>query len=185
MATSRCSVRRIHRRISDMRLRWIALNARIADLGAGFTDATRADGRRRRLLTIPSIGALNATALVATVGDARTFGRGRDLAAWLGLVPQQAMSAGKPRLLDITKRGSRYLRNNLIQGARASLPTSLPTSVPTLSKSDTHLGAWFAQAAVACAPKHRRDGFGSQDGGSSGRCCVTSAIMSLPCWRLE
>jgi transposase len=91
------------------------------------------DERTRRLLTIPGIGALNATALVAAVGDARTFGRGRDLAAWLGLVPRQATTGGKPRLLGITKRGSRYLRKNLIQGARASLPT--------MSKSDTRLGA--------------------------------------------
>jgi len=73
--------------------------------------------------------------MVAVIGDARTFGRGRDLAAWLGLVPRQATTGGKPRLLGITKRGSRYLRKNLIQGARASLPV--------MSKSDTRLGAWL------------------------------------------
>jgi transposase len=83
------------------------------------------------LLTIPGIGALNATALVAAAGDARAFGRGRDLAAWLGLVPRQATTGGKPRLLGITKRGSRYLRKNLIQGPVSSLPT--------MSKSDTRL----------------------------------------------
>lgn len=126
---------RIHRLVSDMRLRWTALDERIGDLDAEFTDAARTDARTRRLLTIPGIGALNATALVAAVGDARTFGRGRDLAAWLGLVPRQATTGGKPRLLGITKRGSRYLRKNLIQGARASLPT--------MSKSDTRLGAWL------------------------------------------
>lgn len=126
---------RIHRLVSDMRLRWIALDERIADLDAEFTEVARSDERMRRLLTIPGIGALNATALVAAVGDARTFGRGRDLAAWLGLVPRQATTGGKPRLLGITKRGSRYLRKNLIQGARSSLPT--------MSKSDTRLGAWL------------------------------------------
>ena len=67
--------------------------------------------------------------------DANTFGRGRDLAAWLGLVPRQATTGGKPRLLGITKRGSRYLRKTLIQGARAAMPT--------LSKSKTQLGAWL------------------------------------------
>jgi transposase len=118
-----------------MRLRWIALDDRIADLDAEFTEAARSDERMRRLLSIPGIGALNATALVAAVGDARTFGRGRDLAAWLGLVPRQATTGGKPRLLGITKRGSRYLRKNLIQGARSSLPT--------MSKSNTRLGAWL------------------------------------------
>ncbi len=93
------------------------------------------DRHARRLLTIPGIGALNATALVAAVGDAGTFARGRDLAAWLGLVPRQATTGGKPRLLGITKRGSRYLRKLLIQGARSAMPT--------LRKTDTRLGAWL------------------------------------------
>lgn len=126
---------RIHRLVSDMRLRWIALDERISDLDAEFTSAARTDERTRRLLTIPGIGALKATALVAAVGNARTFGGGRDLAAWLGLVPRQATTGGKPRLLGITKRGSRCLRKNLIQGARSALPT--------MSKSDTRLGAWL------------------------------------------
>jgi transposase len=78
---------------------------------------------------------LNATALVAAVGDARNFARGRDLAAWLGLVPRQATTGGKPRLLGISKRGSKYLRKMLIQGARAAMPA--------LSKGDTRLGAWL------------------------------------------
>jgi transposase len=77
---------RIHRLVSDMRLHWIALDERIADLDAEFTEAARSDERMWRLLTIPGIGALNATALVAARGDAPTFGRGRDLAAWLGLL---------------------------------------------------------------------------------------------------
>ena len=64
-----------------------------------------------------------------------TFARGRDLAAWLGLVPRQATTGGKPRLLGITKRGSKYLRKMLIQGARAALPT--------LSRSNTRLGQWL------------------------------------------
>lgn len=101
----------------------------------GSTPLERADDRTRRLLTIPGIGALNATAPVAAVGDTLTFGRGRDLAAWLSLVPHQASTGGKPRLRGTTKRGSRYPRKNLIQGARASLPT--------MSKSDTRLGTWL------------------------------------------
>lgn len=126
---------RIRRLVADMRVRWHALDQRIAALDAEFVDAARSDARTRRLLSIPGIGSLNATALVAAVGDAATFARGRDLAAWLGLVPRQATTGGKPRLLGITKRGSRYLRKNLIQGARASLPT--------MCKGDTRLGAWL------------------------------------------
>jgi len=78
---------------------------------------------------------MNATALVAAVGDGRTFSRGRDLAAWLGLVPRQATTGGKPKLLGITKRGSKYLRKLIIQGARAALPS--------LARSPTPLGAWL------------------------------------------
>jgi transposase len=78
---------------------------------------------------------MNATALVAAIGDARTFTRGRDLAAWLGLVPRQATTGGKPRLLGITKRGSKYLRKLLLQGARSVLPK--------LARGDTWLGAWL------------------------------------------
>ena len=60
---------------------------------------------------------VNATALVAAIGDGRTFSRGRDLSAWLGLVPRQATTGGKPKLLGITKRGSKYLLKLTIQVA--------------------------------------------------------------------
>jgi transposase len=70
----------------------------------------REDEAVRRLTTIPGIGMINAPALAAAVGDARTFGRGWDMAAWLGLVPRQMATGGKPRLLGISKRGNRYLR---------------------------------------------------------------------------
>src|ERR671916_828048 len=63
----------------------------------------RADGAARLLLTIPGIGPLNATALAAAVGRAETFGRGRDLAAWPGLVPKRATTGGKQKLLGISK----------------------------------------------------------------------------------
>lgn len=73
----------------------------------------------RRLAEIPGIGALTASALVASVGDARVFGNGRQLAAWLGLVPRQQSRGGKPHLLGISKRGDAYLRTLHIHGARA------------------------------------------------------------------
>lgn len=121
--------------LSDMRARWDELDRRIAAFDAEFATMARSDDRARRLTSIPGIGALNATALVAAVGNAATFGKGRDLAAWLGLVPRQATTGGKPRLLGITKRGSRYLRKMLIQGARSAMPT--------LAKADTAVGAWL------------------------------------------
>src|SRR5436190_4822747 len=96
---------RIRLLIEDMLARWRALDDRIAAFDAEFIAEAKQNDAARRLTSIPGIGALNATALVAAVGDAVTFARGRDLAAWLGLVPRQATTGGKPRLLGITKRG--------------------------------------------------------------------------------
>jgi transposase len=75
----------------------------------------------QRLLTIPGIGPLTATALMAAVGDAGVFKNGRQFAAWLGLVPKQYSTGGQTRLLGISKRGDSYIRKLLIHGARATL----------------------------------------------------------------
>jgi transposase len=72
-----------------------------------------------RLAGIPGIGPITATALVASVGDARCFADGRQMAAWIGLVPNQHSSGGKQVLLGISKRGDAYLRSLLVHGARA------------------------------------------------------------------
>jgi transposase len=84
----------------------------------------REDDRVRRLLAIEGIGPITASALVAAVGDAAQFSCGRDLAAWVGLVPRQHSSGGKQRLGHITKGGDTYLRTLLIHGARAALNAS-------------------------------------------------------------
>jgi transposase len=81
----------------------------------------RASAASQRLEEIPGIGPLTASALVASIGDAKSFENGRQLAAWLGLVPRQASSGGKERLLGISKRGDTYLRTLLIHGARSVL----------------------------------------------------------------
>ena len=73
------------------------------------------------LMKIPGIGPISATALVAAVGDVSVFNNGREMAAWLGLVPRQHSTGGKERLLGISKRGDVYLRMLLIHGARAAL----------------------------------------------------------------
>ena len=75
----------------------------------------------QRVAAIPGIGALGASALVATVAEARSFSNGRQLAAWLGMVPKQASSGGKTTLLSISKRGDSYLRTLFIHGARSVL----------------------------------------------------------------
>src|SRR5215210_504453 len=121
--------------IEDMRAEWRELDRRIGSFDDELAARARTDEAARRLATIPGIGVLNATALVAAIGNGQTFARGRDLAAWLGLVPRQATTGGKPRLLGITKRGNKYLRKLLIHGARAAMRP--------LSAGATPLGAWL------------------------------------------
>jgi transposase len=75
----------------------------------------------QRLMSIPGIGPITATALIAAVGDVGVFKNGRQFAAWLGLVPKQHSTGGQTRLLGISKRGDSYLRKLLIHGARATL----------------------------------------------------------------
>ena len=112
-------------------------------IDVSYAAMARTDDRAWRLTGVPGIGALNATALVAAVGNAATFAKGRNLAAWLGLVPRQATTGGKPTLLGLTKRGSRYLRKMLIQGPRSAMPV--------LSRQDTATGRWL-RALIARAP---------------------------------
>ena len=131
--------------VADMRAEWAELDRRIGVFDDEFAASARADDASRRVATIPGIGPVNATALVAAIGDASAFARARDLAAWLGLVPKQATTGGKPKLLGITKRGSRYLRKNLIHGARAVMPR--------LAATDTRLGCWL-RALLARAHKN-------------------------------
>ncbi|HYA66283.1 MAG TPA: IS110 family transposase [Burkholderiaceae bacterium] len=121
--------------IEDMRAQWRDLDRRIAEIDKELAEWTRNEAVARRLMTIPGIGVLNATALIAAIGQGESFARGRDLAAWLGLVPRQVTTGGKPRLVGISKRGNKYLRKLLIHGARAALPTLL--------ESPTSLGAWL------------------------------------------
>src|SRR5882762_9194932 len=126
---------RMHRLIEDMRAEWLELDRRIATFDNEFAACARNDADARRLATIPGIGVLNATALIAAIGNGQTFARGRDLAAWLGLVPRQATTGGKPRLLGISKRGNKYLRKLLVHGARAALPSLVASATP--------LGNWL------------------------------------------
>ncbi|MHB2266304.1 IS110 family RNA-guided transposase [Aliihoeflea sp. 2WW] len=121
--------------IADMRAEWRSLDERIDALNDDLTEHARADEAAGRLTSIPGIGILGATALFAAVGNGEAFRRARDIPAWLGLVPKQMTTGGKPRLLSITKRGNRHLRMLLIHGARAALPS--------LSKQATPLGSWL------------------------------------------
>lgn len=95
--------------------------ARLSDYDRRLDQAAREDARAKRLMAVPGIGRLTATAMLAAVADPHHFGSGRDLSANLGLVPHQHSSGGKERLLGISKRGDAYLRTLLIHGARSAL----------------------------------------------------------------
>lgn len=111
----------------------------------------------KKLEKIPGIGPITASALVASIGDAKSFKNGRQLAAWLGLVPRQHSSGGKATLLGISKRGDSYLRTLLILGAQSALRVA--------ARKADHACSWLAKltarrhqnvAAVALANKNAR-----------------------------
>jgi transposase len=108
-------------------------------------------------VAIPGIGPVTATALIAAIGNGAAFRKGREFAAWMGVVPREHSTGGKQKLLGISKRGNSYLRILFIQGARAVLQQS--------TKQTSGLSAWLAQltarthrnvAAVALANKLAR-----------------------------
>ncbi len=94
----------------------------------------------RRLDAIPGVGPLRATALIAAVGNGAAFRKGREFAAWVGLVPREHSTGGKQKLLGISKRGNCYLRRLFVQGARAVLQFR--------EKQSSGLSAWLAQLAA-------------------------------------
>src|ERR1700733_5791518 len=120
--------------VADARTQRAEIDRRIAAFDAEFVRWVKENEEAHRLTTIPGVGAIVASALVAAVGQGESFERGRDLAAWLGLVPRQFTTGGKPKLLGISKRGNKYLRKQLIHGARAALPY--------VAERDTPLGRW-------------------------------------------
>ena len=110
----------------------------------------------RKLADIPGIGPITASAIVATVGEAQEFKNGRQLAAWMGLVPKQNSSGGKQNLLGISKRGDTYLRTLLIHGARSVIHHATSKTDP-----ESWLGRLMARrnkniAAVGLANKNVR-----------------------------
>jgi transposase len=100
---------------------WRSLDEDVRALEKRIVDAARADAAARRLMQVPSIGPIIASALVSAVPDAKVFRSGRGFAAWLGLTPRQSGTGGKQRSGSISKQGDRHLRSLLIIGASAQL----------------------------------------------------------------
>jgi transposase len=112
---------RVAKLIRDMRIEWNELELRIKEFDKEFIAFVKAHEAAQRLVSIPGIGVTIASALIAAIGNAESFAKGRDLAAWLGLVPKQSTTGGRPRLSRISKRGNKYLRKLLINRARANI----------------------------------------------------------------
>jgi transposase len=134
-----------------------ALEKEIAVYDKEIEVFTQQDERCQRILKIEGIGAISASAIVATVGNAKEFKCGRELAAWLGLVPKQHSSGHKIRLQGISKRGDRYVRTLLIHGARSVVNVS-GNKIDTRSQwvMDKKTRGGHNKAAVALANKNAR-----------------------------
>jgi len=118
-----------------LRARWLALDIEINEVTALLRDAAGRSELCQRALSVPGIGPIVSTAVVAAVGNARMFRRGRDMAAWLGLVPRQYSTGGKSKLGPISKRGDAYLRKLFIQGAQVLLIN--------MKRDRSRLGEWL------------------------------------------
>jgi transposase len=114
---------------------WKTVEQQIQTLNDELERISAADPGCTRIRQIPGIGPVVATAIVAAIGNGAAFRKGREFAAWLGIVPRQYSTGGKARLLNISKRGNVYLRKILIHGARAAVLRIKRDRIP--------IGAWL------------------------------------------
>ena len=121
--------------LSTLREEWTELETKIDTVTGEIGRISRSNEGCRRLMGVPGIGPIISTALVAAVGNATTFKKGRDMASWLGLVPRQHSSGGKTKLLGISKRGNFYIRKLMVEGARAAFAR--------LNRSQHSFGPWM------------------------------------------
>jgi transposase len=147
--------------LQDLREHWQQIQMRLQGCNQRVEAHAQADERCRRVRALAGIGPITADAFVASVGDGRDFAQGRQMAAWIGLVPRQNSSGGHQRLGHISCNGNAYLRTLLIQGARSSV--SAAQRVPMEKATPEQI--WIRQLAtrlpfgkllVAVANKHAR-----------------------------
>ncbi len=112
---------RMHDLIVGLHEDWLWLDERIDTITRQIEEVGTREANCQRLMSVPGIGPLISTAMVAAIGTGEAFERGRDFGAWLGLVPRQYSTGGRPVLGRISKRGSKYLRTLFIQAANVIL----------------------------------------------------------------
>jgi transposase len=137
------------------------LASRLTTLDHEIAQHAHSNDAAQRLAALTGIGPITASAIVATVGNARDYRNGRQFAACLGVVPRQFSSGGKTKLGRITKRGDAYLRTLLIQGARSTMQAALrrpPTRRDRISTWIVQLAqrVGYHKTLVAIANKHAR-----------------------------
>jgi transposase len=147
--------------LRDLAEHWSQLRIHFDACDARIEAHAREDERCAWLRAIIGIGAITADAAVATVGHAREFTQGRQMAAWLGLVPTQHSSGGHARLGEISCRGDAYLRTLLIQGARSSLQRAKAVATEKATPEQLWIRTLdgrlpFGKVIVAIANKHAR-----------------------------
>jgi transposase len=123
--------------LAQLKLELEQLAARIEPLDLIIQREARENEACQRLTTIPGVGPITATALIGAIGNGSAFGKGRDLSAWMGIVPGEYSTGGKQKLLGISKRGNKYLRRLFVQGARSVLQFR--------EKQSPGLSQWLAQ----------------------------------------
>jgi transposase len=131
---------RLRSLILELKHEWDELDVRIEAVNAELQQVAKQDDACHRLMEIPGFGPLVSTALVAAIGNGITFRKGRDLSAWLGLVPRQHSTGGKTRLLGISKRGNEYLRRMFLHGARSV--------VAQIDRNRSALGQWLTDLSA-------------------------------------
>jgi transposase len=123
--------------LAQLKLELDQLKIRIEQMDRVIQETARDNEACQRLTAIPGVGPVTATALIAAIGNGASFRRGRDLAAWVGMVPREYSTGGKQKLLGISKRGNRYLRRLFVQGARVVMQYR--------TKQAPGLSNWLAQ----------------------------------------
>jgi transposase len=135
----------------------VDIDQRVEELDEDISRLFRHYAACQRLSAIEGVGPLIATAMVSAIGDGRSFKNGREFSAWLGLVPRQESSEGKPRLLGISKRGDSYLRTLLVHGARSVVyRAKAKTDRRSLWIADKQRRLGTNRACVAVANKNAR-----------------------------
>src|SRR6267154_498145 len=136
--------------LAQLKIELEQLTARMEEMDRVIQQTAKENEACQRLTEIPGVGPVTATALIAAVGNGSTFQKGRNLAAWMGIVPGEYSTGGKQKLLGISKRGNKYLRTLFIQGARSVLQQR-DKQVPGLSSWLTQLLARAHQNVVIVA----------------------------------